>query len=148
MSLKLRITDDMKTAMRSKQKDRLGIIRLVLAAIKQIEVDKRIELDEAQVLAVLDKMVKQRRDSIAQFQTADRQDLVDQEQFELSVLQEYMPAALSDDDIEAMVTAAITESGASSPKEMGAVMGILKPQMQGRADMGAVSKLVKTRLVP
>ena len=134
--------------MRSKQKDRLGIIRLMLAAIKQIEVDKRIELDDAQVLAVLDKMVKQRRDSIEQFQKADRQDLVDQEQFELTVLQEYLPAALSDAEIEALVADAITQSGASSPKEMGAVMGILKPQMQGRADMGAVSKLVKARLIP
>lgn len=134
--------------MRSKQKDRLGVIRLVLAAIKQIEVDKRIELDDAQVLAVLDKMVKQRRDSIEQFQKADRQDLVDQEQFELTVLQEYLPTALSDAEIEALVADAITQSGASSPKEMGAVMGILKPQMQGRADMGAVSKLVKTRLIP
>jgi len=147
-TLKPRLTEDMKSAMRARDKERLGVIRLVLAAIKQIEVDERIELDDARVLAVLDKMVKQRRDSIEQYQSAGRQDLVDQEQFELTIIQEYLPAALTDAEIDSMVAAAIETSGASSPKEMGAVMGILKPQMQGRADMGKVSKLVKDKLVP
>lgn len=148
MSLKQRITDDMKSAMRAKEKERLGVIRLIQAAIKQREVDERIELDDAQVLAVLDKMVKQRRDSIEQFTQAGRDDLVETENFELGLIQEYLPAALTDDEIQAMVGDAISESGASSPKDMGAVMGLLKPKMQGRADMGAVSKLVKQRLVP
>ncbi len=147
-TLKSRITDDMKSAMRAKDKARLGVIRLILAAIKQIEVDERIELDDTRVLAVLDKMVKQRRDSIEQYQAAKRADLVEQEAFELTLIQEYLPAALSESEIERLVVEAISKSGASSPKEMGAVMSILKPQMQGRADMGKVSKQVKAKLTP
>ncbi len=147
-TLKSRITDDMKSAMRAKDKERLGVIRLILAAIKQIEVDERIELDNTRVLVVLDKMVKQRRDSIEQYQAASRTDLVEQEMFELALIQEYLPAALSESEIESLIADAISKSGASSPKEMGAVMGILKPQMQGRADMGKVSKQVKAKLTP
>ncbi len=146
MSLKQRFTDDMKLAMKAREKERLGVIRLVLAAIKQREVDERIELDDTQVLVVLDKMVKQRRDSIEQFESGGRQDLADQEKFELELLQTYLPAGLSESEINTLIDEAITSTGASSPREMGAVMGILKPKMQGRADMGAVSKLVKTRL--
>jgi len=148
ITLKPRLTDDMKSAMRAKDKERLGVIRLMLAAIKQIEVDERIELDDARVLAVLDKMVKQRRDSIQQFEAANRTDLADQEKFELALIQEYLPDALSDGEIEAMIADAISQTGASSPKEMGAVMGLLKPKMQGRADMGKVSKQVKDKLIP
>ena len=144
--LKQQLTDDMKTAMRAKDKQRLGVVRLVLAAIKQREVDERIELDDAQVLAVLDKMVKQRRDSLTQFTDAGRQDLADQESFELSVLQEYLPAALSEAEIDALITAAIESTGAASMKEMGKVMGVLKPQVQGRADVGEVSKRIKSLL--
>ena len=144
--LKQQLTDDMKTAMRAKDKQRLGVVRLVLAAIKQREVDERIELDDAQVLAVLDKMVKQRRDSFTQFTDAGRQDLADQESFELSVLQEYLPAALSEAEIDALITAAIESTGAASMKEMGKVMGVLKPQVQGRADVGEVSKRIKSLL--
>lgn len=144
--LKQQLTDDMKTAMRAKDKQRLGVVRLVLAAIKQREVDERIELDDAQVLAVLDKMVKQRRDSFTQFTDAGRQDLADQENFELGVLQEYLPAALSEAEIDALITAAIESTGAASMKEMGKVMGVLKPQVQGRADVGEVSKRIKSLL--
>lgn len=144
--LKQQLTDDMKAAMRAKDKPRLGVVRLVLAAIKQREVDERIELDDAQVLAVLDKMVKQRRDSLAQFTDAGRQDLADQESFELSVLQDYLPAALSEAEIDALITAAIESTGAASMKEMGKVMGVLKPQVQGRADVGEVSKRIKSLL--
>lgn len=147
-TLKQRLTEDMKSAMRAREKDKLGVIRLILAAIKQVEVDERIELDDTRVLAVLDKMVKQRRDSIEQYQKAERTDLADIEIFELNLIQEYLPAALSEAEISTLVSEAIAESGASSPKEMGAVMGILKPKMQGRADMGVVSKLVKQLLVP
>lgn len=145
-ALKQRFTDDMKQAMRSKDKPRLGVVRLVLAAIKQREVDERIELDDTQVLVVLDKMVKQRRDSIQQFEAAGRQDLADQEHFEISVLQDYLPAALGEEEIEALIDAAIKTSGAASMQEMGKVMGLLKPQMQGRADMGQVSQKIKQRL--
>ena len=144
--LKQQLTDDMKAAMRAKDKPRLGVVRLVLAAIKQREVDERIELDDAQVLAVLDKMVKQRRDSFTQFTDAGRQDLADQENFELGVLQEYLPAALSEAEIDALITAAIESTGAASMKEMGKVMGVLKPQVQGRADVGEVSKRIKSLL--
>lgn len=144
--LKQQLTDDMKTAMRAKDKQRLGVVRLVLAAIKQREVDERIELDDAQVLAVLDKMVKQRRDSFTQFTDAGRQDLADQENFELGVLQEYLPAALSEAEIDALITGAIESTGAASMKEMGKVMGVLKPQVQGRADVGEVSKRIKSLL--
>ena len=145
-NLKQRINEDMKTAMRAKDSQRLGVIRLIMAAIKQREVDERISLDDTQVLAVLDKMVKQRRESISQFQTAGRQDLVDKENFELNVLQEYLPAALSDSEIESLVEEAIKNSAASTGKDMGAVMAILRPQVQGRADMGLISKKVKDKL--
>ncbi len=147
MSLKERITEDMKSAMRSGDKRRLGVIRLLQAAIKQREVDERIEaLDDDQVIATLDKMVKQRRESISQYEKAGRTDLAEQEQFEITVLQEYLPAALSEAEIDALIESAIAETGASSIKDMGKVMGKLKPQMQGRADMGAVSARIKARL--
>jgi uncharacterized protein len=147
MSLKDRVTEDMKSAMRSGDKRRLGVIRLLLAAVKQREVDERIPaLDDDQVVATLDKMVKQRRESISQYEKAGRTDLADQEHYEVSVLQEYLPAALSEAEIDALIDAAVTDTGASSIKDMGKVMGILKPQMQGRADMGAVSARIKARL--
>ena len=146
MSLKQTLTDAMKAAMKGGDKSRLGVIRLVMAAIKQVEVDERIELDDERVLAVLDKMVKQRRESINQYTTAGRDDLVQQEEYEVSVLQDFLPEALSDDEIEQMIAKAVDETGASSIKDMGKVMGLLKPQMQGRADMGAVSGKIKARL--
>ena len=145
-ALKQQLQEDMKTAMRAKEKDRLGVIRLIMAALKQKEVDERIELDDAQILAILDKMVKQRKDSITQYQTANRQDLVDQETFELNLIQTYLPQALTEAEINDLITAAIQTSGASAPQDMGKVMGILKPQMQGRADMKQVSGLVKQQL--
>ena len=141
--LKDQLTEDMKTAMRSKDKQRLGVIRLALAAIKQREVDERIELDDTQVLAVLDKMLKQRKDSISQFGAAGRQDLVDKEAFEVSVIQEYLPTALSEQEIDVLVKTVIAEVGAKSMQDMGAVMAKLKPQTQGRADMSMVSQKVK-----
>ena len=144
--LKQRLVDDMKAAMKAGDKRRLGVIRLVNAAIKQREVDERVELDDTQVLSVLDKMVKQRRDSIAQYEGAGREDLAEQERYELGVCQEYLPAALGEDEIAALLDEAIAASGASAMKDMGKVMGILKPRIQGRADMGAVSALVKQRL--
>ncbi|MFN3750575.1 MAG: GatB/YqeY domain-containing protein [Thiobacillus sp.] len=146
MSLKARITDDMKAAMRAKDTARLGTIRLLLAAIKQREVDERTELDDAAVSAVVDKLIKQRRDSISQFRAAGRDDLVAAEAAELAVLQAYLPEPLSAAEVEAVVAAAIAESGAASPKDMGKVMGLLKPRLAGRADMGQVSALIKTRL--
>ncbi len=145
-ALKQRLTEDMKAAMRSKDKPRLGVVRLVLAAIKQREVDERIDLDDTQVLAVLDKMVKQRRDSVKQFEDAGRQELADQESYEISVLQEYLPAALDGAELDALIVAAIDNAGAESMKDMGKVMAVLKPQVQGRADMGAVSQQIKSRL--
>ncbi|MEW7977411.1 MAG: GatB/YqeY domain-containing protein [Candidatus Sedimenticola endophacoides] len=144
--LKQRITDDMKSAMKAGDKPRLGAIRLLLAAIKQREVDERIELNDEQVLAVLDKTVKQRRDSIAQYEKAARPDLAKQEQFEIDVLQEYLPEALGEEEIAAMIAEAITGSGAETMRDMGKVMGQLKPKLQGRADIGAVSALVKQQL--
>ena len=144
--LKLQIQADMKAAMKSGDKTRLGVIRLILAAVKQREVDERIELDDAQVLAVLDKMVKQRRDSIEQYSAAGRQDLADVERFEVEVIQGYLPAALSEAEIAALVESAVAASGASAMGDMGKVMAILRPQIQGRADMGAVSALVKRQL--
>jgi len=144
--LKQRLTEDMKTAMRDKDKARLGVIRLALAAIKQREVDERIELDDAQVLAVIDKMVKQRRDSAQQYSDAGRQELADQENYEIGVLQEYLPAALDEAELDALITQAIADTGATSMKEMGQVMGVLRPKVQGRADMGAVSAMIKARL--
>ncbi|MEW6253259.1 MAG: GatB/YqeY domain-containing protein [Pseudomonadota bacterium] len=146
MSLKARITDDMKAAMRAKDAARLGTIRLLLAAIKQREVDERTELDDAAVSAVVEKLIKQRRDSISQFKAAGRDDLVAAEAAELAVLQSYLPEPLSAAEIEAAIAAAIAESGASSAKDMGKVMGLLKPRLAGRADMGQVSALIKTRL--
>ncbi|MBN8771307.1 MAG: GatB/YqeY domain-containing protein [Thiobacillus sp.] len=146
MSLKARITDDMKTAMRAKEMARLGTIRLLLAAIKQREVDERIELDDAAVSSIVEKLIKQRKDSISQFQVAGRDDLVAAEQAELVVLQAYLPEQLSAAEVEAAVATAIAESGASSAKDMGKVMGLLKPRLAGRADMGQVSALIKARL--
>ena len=136
----------MKAAMRAGEKPRLGTIRLLMAAIKQREVDERITLDDADVLAVLDKMVKQRRESLEQYKAASRQDLADQEAFEIEVLQDYLPQQLDAAEIESMVAQAISESGAASMRDMGKVMGVLKPKLQGRADMGEVSKLVKQKL--
>ena len=144
--LKAQIQSDMKTAMKAGDKVRLGVVRLILAAVKQREVDERIELDDAQVLAVLDKMVKQRRDSIEQFGAAGRQDLVDVERFEVEVIQGYLPAALSEVELTALVESAVTASGAAAMSDMGKVMAVLRPQVQGRADMGAVSAMVKRRL--
>ena len=146
MSLKFRITDDMKASMRAKETARLGTIRLLLAAIKQKEVDERIELDDATISSIVEKLIKQRKDSINQFQAAHRDDLVAAEQAELLVLQAYLPEQLSAAEVEAAVAAAIVESGASSAKDMGKVMGLLKPRLAGRADMGQVSALIKTRL--
>ncbi len=146
MSIKDRIQQDMKDAMRAKEKERLATIRLILAAVKQREVDERVELDDEQVIVVLDKMVKQRRESIAQFEKAGRDDLVDKEQAELVVINDYLPAALSEDEIMQLVDAALKATGASSIKDMGKVMGQLKPKLQGRADMGAVSAMIKARL--
>lgn len=144
--LKRRIEEDMKAALRAGDKRRLGAVRLILAAVKQREIDERITLDDTQVLAVLDKMAKQRRESIAQYQAAGRQDLVEQEAFELEVIQGYMPAALSEAELDAAIDTAIAEAGASAIKDMGKVMGILKPRVQGRADMGAVSARIKVKL--
>jgi len=146
MSLKLRITDDMKAAMRAKETARLGTIRLLLAAVKQKEVDERTELDDAAVSSIVEKLIKQRKDSISQFQAAGRTDLVAAEQAELVVLQAYLPEQLSAAEVEAMVDAAIAESGASSARDMGKAMGLLKPRLAGRADMGQVSALIKARL--
>ncbi|MFZ1575083.1 MAG: GatB/YqeY domain-containing protein [Chromatiaceae bacterium] len=146
--LKQRLVEDMKTAMKAGEKRRLGVIRLINAAIKQREVDERIELDDTQVLAVLDKMLKQRRDSITQYEAAKREDLAEQERYEIGVCQEYLPTALADDEIATLIETTIAASGAVSLKEMGKVMAILKPQVQGRADVGAVSALVKQRLGP
>ena len=144
--LSQRIQDDMKAAMKAGDKRRLGVIRLILAAIKQREVDERIELDDTQTLVVLDKMVKQRRDSIEQFEKAGRTELAEQESFEIEVLQGYMPEALGEAEIDTLVAEAIADTGAASLRDMGKVMGQLKPKIQGRADMGAVSALVKQRL--
>ena len=144
--LKQHIQDDMKTAMKAGEKQRLGVIRLILTAIKQIEVDQRIVLDDVQVIAVLDKMLKQRRDSIAQYTAAGRTDLADVESAEVVIIQSYMPQALTDAEIDALVEQAIAEVGASTIADMGKVMALLKPKMQGRADMGAVSARIKAKL--
>ena len=146
MALKDRINDDMKAAMRARDGERLKAIRLLLAAIKQREVDERIELSDADVLGVIDKMLKQRRESIAQFEKAGRRDLVAAEEAEISVLQDYMPQALSAAEIEDLVTEAIASVKAAGPKDMGAVMAALRPRLAGRADMAAVSQQVKSRL--
>ena len=144
--LKQRLIDDMKAAMKAGDKPRLGTIRLINAAIKQREVDERIELDDTQVLSVLEKMVKQRRDSIAQYEAAGREDLAATERFELGVIQEYLPEALSDAEIDALIAAAMSATGAESMRDMGKLMAELKPKLQGRADMGAVSQRVKAKL--
>ena len=145
-SLALTIRAAMKAAMKARDKERLSTIRLIIAEFKRIEVDERIEVDDARALAVLDKMVKQRRDSAEQYTSAGRDELAAQENAEIAVIQEYLPAQLSEDELIAMVDAAIAASDASGMQAMGAVMGQLKPQLQGRADIGAVSQLVKSRL--
>ena len=146
MSLKERITDDMKAAMRSGEKERLGLIRMITAAIKQREVDERITLDDAQVLSVLEKMIKQRKESLVQFQAGNRQDLVDKEAAEITLLQGYLPSQLSDAEIDALIGQAIAATGAASIKDMGKVMGLIKSQAQGRADMAAVGAKIKAKL--
>ncbi len=146
MSLKERITDDMKAAMRSGQKERLGVIRMITSAIKQREVDERITLDDAQVLSVLEKMIKQRKESLVQFQAGNRQDLVDKEAAEITLLQGYLPAQLSDAEIDGLITDAIAASGAASVKDMGKVMAIIKSKAQGRADLGSVGVKIKVIL--
>lgn len=145
-SLKAQINAGMKAAMRAREKERLGTIRLIQAEFKRIEVDERIELDDARVLAVLDKMLKQRRDSIQQYEAAGRQDLADVEAAEVLVIESFLPTALTDDEINELLNAAVAGSGAESVRDMGKVMAILKPQLQGRADVGSVSQLVKQRL--
>lgn len=146
LTLKQRIQEDMKAAMRAGEKQQLGVIRLILAAVKQREVDERITLDDAQVIAVLDKMLKQRRESIEQFESAARHDLAAQEKFEASVLQHYLPQQMTEEEIVAVVQQAVTAAGAVSAKDMGKVMNIIRPQIQGRADMKVVSDLVKKQL--
>jgi uncharacterized protein len=148
MSLKDRITDDMKTAMRAKDSQRLGTIRLLLAACKQREVDERIELDDVAVIAIVDKLIKQRKDSITAFSQAGRTDLVDQESAELTVLETYLPARLSAAEVRAEVEAIVRELGATGPGDMGKVMGAVKSRLAGKADMGAVSAAVKAALSP
>ena len=146
MSMKTQLTDAMKDAMRAKDKPRLSAIRLMLSEVKRIEVDERIEISDERLIAILDKMIKQRRDSITQYEAAGRQELADIEIGEISVIQEFLPVALTEDEISAMITAAMSATGAESMRDMGKVMGILKPQIQGRADGGAVSGLVKSAL--
>lgn len=146
MSLKDRIQDDMKTAMRAKDKERLGAIRLILAAVKQREVDERIELNDAQVLGVLEKMIKQRRESLAQYQSAGREDLAARESFEIEVIQSYLPAPLSEADIDTLVANAVAVTGAQSVRDMGKVMALIKDQAQGRVDMAKISARVKAHL--
>ncbi len=145
-TLKIKIVQEMKIAMRAKDKIRLGTIRLILSDIKRIEVDERIELDDTRVLVVLDKMVKQRKDSATQYTNADRQELADQELNEIKVIQEFLPEALSESEILTIVSEAIRTIDATSMKDMGAIMGIIKPKIQGRADAGEVSKMIKTKL--
>ena len=146
MSLREKITDDMKDALRAGDKPRLSVIRLMMAAIKQREVDERITLDDSQVLVVLDKMLKQRRESVTQYAKGGRQDLVDQETAEIGVIQTYLPAQLADAELDSLIAEAIKASGAVSIKDMGKVMGLLKSKVQGRADMGAVSARIKAKL--
>jgi len=146
MSLKARITEDMKAAMRSGDKDRLGLIRMLMAGIKQREIDERIELDDTQVLAVIDKMIKQRKDSVTQFEAGGRADLVAKESAEIGWLTDYLPAQLSDAELTALIQEAIAATGAASLKDMGKVMGFVKPKAQGRTDMGALSARIKAAL--
>jgi uncharacterized protein YqeY len=146
MSLKERITDDMKAAMRSGEKERLGVIRMITSAIKQREVDERITLDDAQVLSVLEKMIKQRKESVVQFQAGNRPDLVEKESAEITLLQGYLPSPLSDTEIDALIQDAIAATGAASIKDMGKVMAVIKGKAQGRADMAAVGAKIKAKL--
>jgi uncharacterized protein YqeY len=146
LSLKDQIQNDMKAAMKGGEKARLGVIRLLQSAIRQREVDERITLDDAAVLAIIEKMIKQRRDSVTQFQAGGRPELADAETAEITLLQGYLPAALSDAEVDQIIAAAITESGAASVKDMGKVMGLVKPKVQGRVDMGAVSGKIKAKL--
>ena len=146
MSIKQQLTEDMKAAMRGGDKHKLGVVRLVLAAIKQREVDERIELDDAQVLAVLEKMVKQRKDSISQYEAAAREDLAEVERAEMAVIETYLPAKLDDAELDALIEAAIAETGASSARDMGKVVGVVKARAAGRADMGVASARIKARL--
>lgn len=146
MSLKVRISDDMKSAMKAKETERLAAIRLLMAAIKQKEVDERIELDDAAIVVVIDKMLKQRRDSISQYEAAQRQDLADKEKAEMAVLMAYMPQQLSEAEIDELVAKAVVDSAAASMQDMGKVMGLLRPQLAGRADMALVSARIKARL--
>jgi len=146
MSMKQQLTEDMKAAMKAGEKHKLGVIRLINAAIKQREVDERIELDDTAVIAVLDKMVKQRKDSVSQFEAANREDLAEIERAEIVVIEVYLPAKMGEAEIVAAIQAAIAETGASGPADMGKLMGALKPKLAGQADMGLVSKLVKQQL--
>ncbi len=146
MSMKQQLTDDMKAAMKAGEKDKLGVIRLINAAIKQKEVDERIELDDSAVIAVLDKMVKQRKDSVSQYEAANREDLAAIERAEIVVIEAYLPAKMGEAEIAAAIQAAIAETGATGPADMGKLMGALKPRLAGQADMGVVSKLVKQAL--
>jgi uncharacterized protein YqeY len=148
MSLKAQLFEDMKAAMKSGEKDRLGVIRLINAAIKQKEVDERIEMTDALVLAVLEKMVKQRKDSISQYEAAAREDLAAIERYELGVIEAYLPAKLGEAEVQAAISAAMAETGASSPADIGKLMAVLKPRLAGQADMGLVSQLVKKALTP
>ena len=145
-NLSTRINDNVKVAMKAKDKPRLGVLRLITAAIKQREVDERITLDDDQVLAVLEKMIKQRKDSIDQYEKAGRDELAQQEAFEIGIIQQYLPEQLSDAEIDALIAEAISSSGAASMKDMGKVMGMLKPKLAGRADMGQVSQIIKKQL--
>lgn len=147
MSLKIRLQDEMKVAMKAKDRQRLGVIRLMIAAIKQREIDERVELNDDAIIVILDKMQKQRRDSFEQFQNAGRDDLAQQETYEMTIIDEYLPAKLAEQELNALIDNAISESGANAPRDMGKVMGILKPLIAGRADMKVVSEQVKKRLM-
>lgn len=146
MSLKAQITEDMKTAMRAKDTAKLGVIRLILAAIKQREVDERIEMDDAAVITAIERMLKQRRDSIAAFESAERHDLADQEKFEVTVLQTYLPTQMSEEEIKAIIAKVVADTGAAGAKDMGKVVGAVKPLVAGKADMAKVSGLIKAAL--
>lgn len=146
MSIKAQLTEAMKSAMRAQDKDRLGAIRMAQAALKQIEVDERIELDDARIITILDKLIKQRRESTTAYLQAGRQDLADKEQAEIAVLQDFLPAALSDTEVDALIAEAVTATGASSARDMGAVMNWLRPKLAGRADMSTVGPKVKAKL--
>ncbi|MGZ5037735.1 MAG: GatB/YqeY domain-containing protein [Usitatibacter sp.] len=146
MPLRDQLNEDMKSAMKAREAEKLGALRLLLAAVKQREVDERITLDDAAVISVIEKMIKQRKDSISQFEKAQRQDLADKEKFEVGILEGYLPQQLSAAEVEAIVAEAVASSGAKSPADMGKVMAIVKPRLAGRADMGKVSAIVKTKL--